>query len=70
MLSQQDLRERIQPYFLRRLKSEVFHEGGDSVAKLSKKNEVIVWLRLTSCQVINSLSFSDLDLILSFKFLR
>lgn len=48
----QELRERIQPYFLRRLKSEVFSEDNSkSTLKLSKKNEVIVWLRLTSCQV-------------------
>jgi hypothetical protein len=48
----QELRERIQPYFLRRLKSEVFSEDNSkSNLKLSKKNEVIVWLRLTSCQV-------------------
>ena len=48
----QELRERIQPYFLRRLKNEVFHEDDASeTAKLSKKNEIIVWLRLTSCQV-------------------
>lgn len=48
----QGLRERIQPYFLRRMKSEVFNEDNDQAAtKLSKKNDIIVWLRLTSCQV-------------------
>lgn len=47
----QELRERIQPYFLRRLKSEVFREDDSENTKLSKKNEIIVWLRLTSCQV-------------------
>lgn len=48
---QQELRERIQPYFLRRLKNEVFREDDGEVAKLSKKSELIVWLRLTNCQV-------------------
>ncbi|XP_020589858.1 protein CHROMATIN REMODELING 24 [Phalaenopsis equestris] len=45
------LRERIKPYFLRRLKSEVFHND-DAVknAMVSKKNEIIVWLKLTSVQ--------------------
>lgn len=48
----QELRERIQPFFLRRLKNEVFNEdNGQTNAKLSKKNEIIVWLRLTGCQV-------------------
>ena len=48
----QELRERIQPYFLRRMKSEVFNEDNDQAAtKLSKKNDIIVWLKLTSCQV-------------------
>lgn len=41
-----DLRDCIQPYFLRRMKSEVFRDD----ATLSKKSEVIVWLRLTQCQ--------------------
>ncbi|KAI3445101.1 hypothetical protein Pfo_001766 [Paulownia fortunei] len=41
-----DLRECIQPYFLRRMKSEVFSDD----TTLSKKNEIIVWLRLTRCQ--------------------
>ena len=51
-LFSQELRECIQPYFLRRLKKEVFNEdAGEKNAKLSKKNEMIVWLRLTSCQV-------------------
>ncbi|CAL9150868.1 unnamed protein product [Musa hybrid cultivar] len=46
-----ELRERIKPYFLRRLKSEVFcvDDGANSV-KLSKKSEIIVWLKLTACQ--------------------
>lgn len=47
----QELRERIQPYFLRRLKSEVFPQSGDSAnRKLSKKDDIIVWLKLTECQ--------------------
>ncbi|KAK9950149.1 hypothetical protein M0R45_005651 [Rubus argutus] len=46
-----ELRDRIQPFFLRRLKNEVFNEENDQTnATLSKKNEIIVWLRLTSCQ--------------------
>ncbi|PKI79435.1 hypothetical protein CRG98_000182 [Punica granatum] len=59
-----DLRERIQPYFLRRLKSEVFQED-DSVAKLSKKNELIVWLRLTSCQRRIYEAYLNSELVLS-----
>ncbi|GAB2277298.1 hypothetical protein Dimus_012006 [Dionaea muscipula] len=47
----QELRERIRPYFLRRLKDEVFGENNkENSGKLSKKNEIIVWLRLTTCQ--------------------
>lgn len=50
-MAAKELRERIQPYFLRRMKSEVFNEDNDQAAtKLSKKNDIIVWLRLTSCQ--------------------
>ncbi|XP_074307947.1 protein CHROMATIN REMODELING 24 isoform X2 [Silene latifolia] len=46
-----ELRDRIQPYFLRRMKSEVFSEDGTTEStKLSRKNEIIVWLRLTSSQ--------------------
>ncbi|KAK7358796.1 hypothetical protein VNO77_00735 [Canavalia gladiata] len=46
-----ELRDRIQPYFLRRLKSEVFsQDDGKTAAKLSQKQEIIVWLRLTSVQ--------------------
>ncbi|RWW79550.1 hypothetical protein BHE74_00012160 [Ensete ventricosum] len=46
-----ELRERIKPYFLRRLKSEVFCEDdGAKNVKLSKKSEMIVWLKLTACQ--------------------
>jgi DNA excision repair protein ERCC-6-like len=48
----QELRERIKPYFLRRMKNEVFLDSGASEEKtLSKKNELIVWLKLTACQV-------------------
>lgn len=48
----QELREFIQPYFLRRLKSEVFNQSNDTnSATLSTKNEIIVWLKLTPCQV-------------------
>ncbi|KAL0921402.1 hypothetical protein M5K25_008468 [Dendrobium thyrsiflorum] len=46
-----ELRERIKPYFLRRLKSEVFLSVDAAKSpKLSKKNEIIVWLKLTSVQ--------------------
>ncbi|KFK28086.1 hypothetical protein AALP_AA8G470500 [Arabis alpina] len=44
-----NLRERIQPFFLRRLKSEVFGDDA-ATSKLSKKDEIVVWLRLTACQ--------------------
>uniref|UniRef100_A0A0E0KXA0 Protein CHROMATIN REMODELING 24 n=1 Tax=Oryza punctata TaxID=4537 RepID=A0A0E0KXA0_ORYPU len=46
-----ELRERIKPYFLRRMKNEVFLDsvtGEDK--KLAKKNELIIWLKLSSCQ--------------------
>ncbi|GJW66145.1 SNF2-related, N-terminal domain-containing protein [Tanacetum coccineum] len=47
----QELRECIQPYFLRRLKDEVFRgDDGSNTAKLSKKNEIIAWLKLSSFQ--------------------
>uniref|UniRef100_A0A0D9WBL7 Protein CHROMATIN REMODELING 24 n=1 Tax=Leersia perrieri TaxID=77586 RepID=A0A0D9WBL7_9ORYZ len=46
-----ELRERIKPYFLRRMKSEVSLDSGvGEDKKLAKKNELIVWLKLTSCQ--------------------
>ncbi|KAG2575965.1 hypothetical protein PVAP13_7KG359700 [Panicum virgatum] len=46
-----ELRERIKPYFLRRMKGEVFLDSGASEEKtLAKKNELIVWLKLTACQ--------------------
>ncbi|KAL6651710.1 hypothetical protein ACP70R_010635 [Stipagrostis hirtigluma subsp. patula] len=46
-----ELRERIKPYFLRRMKSEVFLDSGASEEKtLAKKNELIVWLKLTTLQ--------------------
>uniref|UniRef100_A0A1D1Y0H2 DNA excision repair protein ERCC-6-like n=1 Tax=Anthurium amnicola TaxID=1678845 RepID=A0A1D1Y0H2_9ARAE len=46
-----NLRERIKPFFLRRLKSEVFIESDTTKGEgLSKKDEIIVWLRLTQCQ--------------------
>ncbi|KAK3141042.1 hypothetical protein QOZ80_4BG0328830 [Eleusine coracana subsp. coracana] len=46
-----ELRERIKPYFLRRMKSEVFLDSGASEENtLAKKNELIVWLKLTACQ--------------------
>ncbi|XP_052190509.1 protein CHROMATIN REMODELING 24 isoform X2 [Diospyros lotus] len=61
-----ELRERIQPYFLRRLKSEVFDENDTTkTAKLSKKNEIIVWLRLTRCQRQLYEAFLKSELVLS-----
>ncbi|KAK1587650.1 hypothetical protein Q3G72_015382 [Acer saccharum] len=61
-----DLRERIQPYFLRRLKSEVFREDDATTAvSLSKKNEIIVWLRLTTCQRQLYEAFLNSELVLS-----
>ncbi|XP_021891401.1 protein CHROMATIN REMODELING 24-like [Carica papaya] len=60
-----ELRERIQPYFLRRLKAEVFCEDAAGEAKLSKKNEIIVWLRLTSCQRHLYEAFLNSELVLS-----
>ncbi|CAN6236773.1 unnamed protein product [Urochloa humidicola] len=46
-----ELRERIKPYFLRRMKTEVFLDNDASEEKtLAKKNELIVWLKLTACQ--------------------
>ncbi|KAF5751779.1 DNA excision repair protein ERCC-6-like isoform X1 [Tripterygium wilfordii] len=60
-----ELRERIQPYFLRRLKSEVFNEDNAETAKLSKKNEIIVWLRLTACQRQLYEAFLNSEIVLS-----
>ncbi|XP_051186402.1 SNF2 domain-containing protein ENL1-like [Lolium perenne] len=46
-----ELRERIKPYFLRRTKSEVFLETGLTDDKqLPKKNELVIWLKLTDRQ--------------------
>ncbi|XP_044335848.1 SNF2 domain-containing protein ENL1 [Triticum aestivum] len=46
-----ELRERIKPYFLRRMKNEVSLETGLTDDKqLPKKNELIIWLKLTDCQ--------------------
>ncbi|KAI3700873.1 hypothetical protein L2E82_45514 [Cichorium intybus] len=62
----QDLRNCIQPYFLRRLKSEVFRDdGATNTAKLSKKNEIIVWLRLSSCQRQLYEAFLKSEIVLS-----
>ncbi|KAL1364668.1 protein CHROMATIN REMODELING 24 isoform X1 [Arachis hypogaea] len=61
-----DLRDRIQPYFLRRLKSEVFNQDDDkTTAKLSKKEEIIVWLRLTSIQRHLYEAFLKSEIVLS-----
>ncbi|MCL7027656.1 hypothetical protein MKW94_024372 [Papaver nudicaule] len=61
-----ELRERIEPYFLRRMKSEVSFENGTSQnAKLSEKNEIIVWLRLTHCQRQLYEAFLNSEVVLS-----
>ncbi|KAM6590487.1 hypothetical protein CsatA_013092 [Cannabis sativa] len=60
------LRDRIRPYFLRRLKTEVFNEDANNGdAKLSQKNEIIVWLRLTNCQRQLYEAFLRSELVLS-----
>ncbi|KAG6604310.1 Protein CHROMATIN REMODELING 24, partial [Cucurbita argyrosperma subsp. sororia] len=65
-MAAKELRERIQPYFLRRMKSEVFNEDNDQAAtKLSKKNDIIVWLKLTSCQRKLYEAFLKSELVLS-----
>lgn len=47
----QELRKRIAPFFLRRMKSEVFPNSSDTAdRKLSRKTDIIVWLRLTERQ--------------------
>ncbi|CAI9277828.1 unnamed protein product [Lactuca saligna] len=62
----QDLRNCIQPYFLRRLKSEVFRDDdATNTAKLSKKNEIIVWLRLSKCQRQLYEAFLNSEIVLS-----
>ncbi|XP_042492197.1 protein CHROMATIN REMODELING 24 [Macadamia integrifolia] len=62
----QELRQRIEPFFLRRLKSEVFLENEtEKSSKLSKKNEIIVWLRLTQCQRQLYEAFLNSELVLS-----
>nr|GMD62646.1 protein CHROMATIN REMODELING 24 isoform X2 [Ipomoea batatas] len=60
-----ELRERIQPYFFRRLKSEVFSEDASTSTKLSKKNEMCVWLKLTSCQRQLYVAFLKSEIVLS-----
>lgn len=56
-----NLRDCIQPYFLRRMKSEVFSDD----STLSKKNEIIVWLRLTQCQRRLYEAFLKSEIVLS-----
>ncbi|KAK7318422.1 hypothetical protein RJT34_03122 [Clitoria ternatea] len=61
-----ELRDRIQPYFLRRLKSEVFSQDNEkTTAKLSQKQEIIVWLRLTSVQRHLYEAFLKSEIVLS-----
>lgn len=60
------LRDRIQPYFLRRLKSEVFNQDNKNTAtKLSQKREIIVWLQLTSIQRYLYEAFLRSEIVLS-----
>ncbi|KAI3693177.1 hypothetical protein L6452_33008 [Arctium lappa] len=62
----QDLRTCIQPYFLRRLKSVVFRDDdATNTAKLSKKNEIIVWLKLSACQRQLYEAFLNSEIVLS-----
>ncbi|KOM30563.1 hypothetical protein LR48_Vigan01g011700 [Vigna angularis] len=62
----QELRDRIQPYFLRRMKSEVFSQDNEkTIAKLSQKQEIIVWLRLTSVQRYLYEAFLKSEIVLS-----
>ncbi|KAJ4897321.1 Protein CHROMATIN REMODELING 24 [Raphanus sativus] len=60
-----NLREHIQPFFLRRLKSEVFGDDDATTAKLSKKDEIVVWLRLTACQRQIYEAFLNSEIVLS-----
>ncbi|XP_026445682.1 protein CHROMATIN REMODELING 24-like isoform X1 [Papaver somniferum] len=61
-----ELREQIEPYFLRRMKSEVsFENGASQNAKLSEKNEIIVWLKLTHCQRQLYEAFLSSEVVLS-----
>ncbi|KAJ1691050.1 hypothetical protein LUZ63_015205 [Rhynchospora breviuscula] len=47
----EDFREKIKPYFLRRLKSEVFSKENEEMKdELPMKTELVVWLKLTACQ--------------------
>ncbi|KAM0863313.1 hypothetical protein ACQ4PT_044690 [Festuca glaucescens] len=51
-----ELRERIKPYFLRRMKSEVsLGTGLTDDKQLPKKNELIIWLKLTDRQVLKQI---------------
>ncbi|KAL1204052.1 Protein CHROMATIN REMODELING 24 [Cardamine amara subsp. amara] len=59
-----NLREHIQPFFLRRLKSEVFGDDA-ATSKLSKKDEIVVWLRLTACQRQLYEAFLNSEIVLS-----
>ncbi|RDY00771.1 Protein CHROMATIN REMODELING 24, partial [Mucuna pruriens] len=61
-----ELRDRIQPYFLRRLKSEVFSQDDKkTTAELSQKQEIIVWLRLTNVQRHLYEAFLKSEIVLS-----
>ncbi|XP_024537177.1 protein CHROMATIN REMODELING 24 isoform X1 [Selaginella moellendorffii] len=46
----QELQDRFAPYFLRRLKKDVFPNTGEETQQLAKKNDIIVWLRLSQRQ--------------------
>ncbi|KAF3509951.1 hypothetical protein F2Q69_00004939 [Brassica cretica] len=64
LLLPKKLREHIQPFFLRRLKSEVFGDDA-TTTKLSKKDEIVVWLRLTACQRQIYEAFLNSEIVLS-----
>nr|VDC67465.1 unnamed protein product [Brassica rapa] len=57
-------KEHIQPFFLRRLKSEVFGDDA-TTSRLSKKDEIVVWLRLTACQRQIYEAFLNSEIVLS-----
>ncbi|KAG5393988.1 hypothetical protein IGI04_023951 [Brassica rapa subsp. trilocularis] len=63
-LNADKLREHIQPFFLRRLKSEVFGDDA-TTSRLSKKDEIVVWLRLTACQRQIYEAFLNSEIVLS-----
>ncbi|KAL5214239.1 hypothetical protein ABZP36_003391 [Zizania latifolia] len=61
-----ELRERIKPYFLRRMKSEIFLDtGAKENERPPQKNELVIWLKLTSYQRRLYEAFLNRDLVCS-----